>query len=227
MAFWRRGRSLGFLLAKPLYKQVYERLKNSILTGELKPGEKIVVTRLAEQYKISRTPLREALRQLQKEGLLVQTNQETRVVSIDVNDFEELCHCRKMIEKEIMSMIVDIIPDEKIKEAEMIVYEASEAGKNGDYLKFFDLNSKFHDILVYTCPNKRLIQLLEQVRSLLIIYRINVIRAKEYNHEITEDHLELIEAIKKRDKEKAVDIIGQHVESDLRRGKIFKPVSEV
>lgn len=212
-----------FHLAQPLYKQVYERVKESILTGELKPGEKIVVTKLAEQYKISRTPLREALRQLQKEGLLVQTNQETRVVSIDVKDFEELCLCRKVLEQQIMSMIVDEISDEKIAEAEKIILEASEAGKNGDFLKFLDLNSKFHDLLIYTCKNKRLIQLLEQVRSLLLIYRVNVVRAQEYNHEITQDHLELIEALKQRDKERAVQIIGEHVESDLRRGKIFHP----
>ncbi len=215
------GKGVSFQLAQPLYQQVYERVKESILTGELKPGSKIVVTRLAEEYEISRTPLREALRQLQKEGLLIQNNQETRVVSIDVKDFEELCFCRIVLEKQIMSMIVDEISDERIQEAEEAVLQASKAGQSGDYLKFLELNTKFHDILVYTCTNTRLIQLLEQTRALLLIYRASLIRAQEYNHEITEDHLELLKAIKERDKEKAVQIIEEHVRSDLRRGKIF------
>ncbi|NEU30033.1 GntR family transcriptional regulator [bacterium LRH843] len=212
---------MSFIVSQPLYQQVYERVRESILSGELKPGSKVVVTRLAEEYQISRTPLREALRQLQKEGLLVQDNQETRVVSIDVKDFEELCMCRLVLEKQIMSMIVDEITDEKIEEAEELVKQAGEAGKSGDYLKFLELNSKFHDVLVYTCSNKRLIQLLEQVRSLLLIYRVSVLRANQYNHEITTDHLELLEAIKDRDTERAVETIAEHVKSDLKRGKIF------
>src|SRR5690606_19105489 len=154
----------------------YDKVKELILTGELKPGSKVVVTRLAEQFKISRTPLREALRQLQNEGLLIQNNNETRVVSIDVDDFEELCICRMVLEKQIIEMTVKNITDEQIQEAEEFVLLASEEGKKGNYLEFLSLNTKFHDVLVYACSNKRLIQLLEQVRSLLLIYRANLLR---------------------------------------------------
>ncbi len=219
---WEGEKKVGFKLATPLYKQVYDRVKESILTGKLKPGTKIVVTRLAEEYEISRTPLREALRQLQKEGLLIQDHQELRVVSIEVEDFKQLCLCRAVLEKQIMSMIVDKISVKKIAEAEKIIQQASQAGESGNYLKFIELNSKFHHTLIHTCPNKRLVQLLTQVQALLLIYRASVIMTNEYNHEITRDHMELIDAIKKRDKEKAVATIEAHVYKDLNRGEIFQ-----
>lgn len=227
LSFEVGGETVTFEVSKPLYKQVYDRVKESILAGEIEPGSKIVVTRLAKQYNISRTPLREALRQLQKEGLLVQSNQETRVVSIDANDFEQLCQCRLILEKEIMRLIVPIISDEKIKEAEKLVEKANEAGRSGDYLQFLMLNSKFHDVFVYECPNKRLIQLLEQIRSLLLIYRAGLLRSNEYNEEIIKDHLEILKVIKKRDTEKAVKTIEAHVLNDIkRRGMVFKAEEE-
>lgn len=213
---------MGFNVSQPLYQQVYERIRKSILTGELKPGSKVVITRLAEKYGLSRTPLREALRQLQKEGLLIHDNNRTRVVSINAVDFKELYSCRLLLEKEIIKQITLKITEEEISRAEETLKQSCEAMKQGDYINFLHLNTKFHDILIYSCSNKRLVQLLDQVRSLLLIYRANlVIQSSELNHEVAEEHWTLIQAIKNRDKEKAVKAIETHLRNDMKRGKIF------
>ncbi len=211
-----------FKISQPLYEQVYKKLKESILSGELKPGSKVVIARLAEKFQISRTPLREALRQLQSEGLLVQKEKEVRVVPIDKKDFEDLCACRVTLEKEIMTYTVMEISQEQILKAENLIRQASKVEGEGKYLDFMLLNAQFHDVLIDACSNKRLIQLLTHIRSLLLIYRANVLRKNIYNHEITTEHFELIEAIKSRDEEKAVKLIESHILRDLIRGRIFQ-----
>ena len=88
----------------PLYQQAYQEIKREILTGKIKPGTKLSENVLAEQYKVSRTPLREAIRQLQIEGLLISDGVSTTVVELSVKDFEELCYCRLVLEKEVVKL---------------------------------------------------------------------------------------------------------------------------
>jgi DNA-binding GntR family transcriptional regulator len=210
-----------FKQAPPLYQQVYERVRNSILTGELRPGSKVVVTKLAEEMQISRTPLREALRQLQQEGLLIQGQTCSIVVSLNQKDFEELSMCRLILEKEIIKMVVHEISDENLKEAEQFVHEAKKALSNQQQLEVLQLNAKFHQVLINACPNKQLVELLNQVRSKLLLYRANILKKEKINLETLNEHLSILEALKDRDEERAVQEIEQHSMNDQLRGNEF------
>lgn len=214
---------LGFEISQPLYQQAYERVKESILTGEIKPGSKIIVTKLAKEYQVSRTPLREALRQLQKEGLLIQNNLGTRVVSIELADYEELCLCRLVLERQVMSMVVVEISNEKLKITEEIVKKSKEALKSKAPIKslILVLNSRFHETLYSTCSNSRLVQMLDQVRSFLLIYRANVLKHPEYNHEIFEEHEAIFKSVKERNTTKTIEAVEIHLNNDLERGRIL------
>ncbi|PYZ96672.1 hypothetical protein CR205_13310 [Alteribacter lacisalsi] len=206
-------------VSQPLYQQAYETIKKSILSGQLGPGSKLVTTRLAEQYQISRTPLREALRQLQVEGLLVLKQSHLEVVTLDKNDFAELSQCRLVLEREIISYIVEGIKDEQISEVEAVIEEAEKACEEQEALRLLELNSQFHRMLYEVCSNKRLVQLLDQVRSLLLIYRANTIINQHENKEILAEHKDLLEVIKKRDYEEALASVEKHLENDMKRGE--------
>src|SRR5699024_757602 len=185
-------------VAQPLYQQVYERIKESILTGEYEPNEKIVVSKLEIKYKISRTPLREALRQLEIEGLLVQGYTGLHVVELNTQDFTALYQCRLLLEKEVMKLIIDTITDEELRKISNLLDESDQLLEQGEYLKLLELNTKFHDQLLESSPNKRLVDLLKQVRSFLLIYRARILRNDQYNIEINQEHRGIYEALIKR-----------------------------
>ncbi|WP_163970253.1 GntR family transcriptional regulator [Oceanobacillus halotolerans] len=210
---------------QPLYQQVYEQMKKLILTGELQPGSKLSVTRLAEEYKISRTPLREALRQLQKEGLLRQEQNRTTVVELNKTDFEQLCSCRLILEKEVIKLAVNEITDSTLNKMEDLLNKSKAYIRDGDNLKnFLEVNTKFHELIIYSISNKHLTDLLNHVRSLLLIYRANIIHNKMDNSvAIIQEHENIFKALKLRDTAKAVKSIEHHLQQDKLRGdNIFR-----
>jgi len=205
-------------VAQPLYQQVYERIKESILTGEYEPNEKIVVSKLEKKYKISRTPLREALRQLEIEGLLVQGYSGLHVVELNTQDFTELYQSRLLLEKEVMRSITDTITEEELQEIGNLLDESDRLLERSEYLKLLELNTKFHDQLLESSPNKRMADLLKQVRSFLLIYRARILRNDQYNIEINQEHRRIYETLVKRDANLVVNRIETHIKNDQERG---------
>jgi DNA-binding GntR family transcriptional regulator len=209
---------LALTIPEPLYQQAYKELKKLIVTGKLQPGEKVIMSKLAEQYEISRTPLREALRQLQSEGLIIQEQSTMKIVELNKKDFLELYQTRLVLEKEVVNSIADLIPDEGFAKMEALLEESKVAMEQGDPFKILELNTQFHELLLSYCPNHRMIQLLNHVRSLLLIYRANINKKAKNNKEILKEHKEVLAALKARNKEEAVKRIENHLLNDQTRG---------
>ncbi|MGM0903220.1 MAG: GntR family transcriptional regulator [Bacillota bacterium] len=209
---------MGLNIPEPLYQQAYRELKKLIVTGKLQPGEKVIMSKLADQYEISRTPLREALRQLQSEGLIIQEHSTMRIVEINKEDFLHLYQTRIVLEKEVIKSIVTLIPEEDFPEIEAVLNESGTVIQEGDPFKILELNTQFHELLMNYCPNPRMIQLLNYVRSLLLIYRANINKKAKNNMEIYEEHKEIIEALKARDLEKSIQMVETHMLNDQKRG---------
>jgi DNA-binding GntR family transcriptional regulator len=209
---------LGLNIPEPLYQQAYRELKKLIITGKLQPGEKVIMSKLADQYEISRTPLREALRQLQSEGLIIQEQSTMRIVEINKEDFLHLYQTRIVLEKEVMKSIVNFIPEEDFPKIEAVLRESRAAIQEGDPFKILELNTQFHELLMNYCPNPRMIQLLNYVRSLLLIYRANINKKAKNNMEIYQEHKEILVALKARDLEKTIQMVETHMLNDQKRG---------
>ncbi|KML37341.1 MULTISPECIES: GntR family transcriptional regulator [Bacillaceae] len=204
--------------SQPLYQQIYDIIKSSILAGELKPGEKVNVSQLAEKYNISRTPLREALRQLQIEGLLVQDHLGLSVVKLEETDFKDLYECRLMLEPKIMGLILKTVANEELEAIEKVLLNAESAFKEGNLLQLLELNAQFHDWLLEASPNKRALHLLQQVRSFLLLYRANILKNNEHNREILKEHRQILNALKARDEAAVIQNVENHLRNDLERG---------
>lgn len=205
----------------PLYQQVYDAVKNSILVGDIPPGSKIVVSKLAEKLGVSRTPLREALRQLQIEGLLIQDLTGSSVTSISQQDFNELCLCRLILEKELIKLVVHNLTTEQIAEAEEVINQTTKLIGTQKNMELIKLNTKFHEIIISACPNTQLRDLLNQVRSKLLLYRSIIAKDPEVNKVTTKEHMEILEAIKERNEEKAILVTEKHLLNDQIRGNLL------
>lgn len=209
---------VGLYISQPLYQQVHENIKKSILSGKLEPGEKIIVTKLAEEFNISRTPLREALRQLEIEGLLVNEESGLHVISLNSQDFKELYQCRIILEKEIMKMVVETISEKQLEEVKELLEQADKALEDQDYMQLLDLNTKFHEKLLESSPNKRAVELVQRVRNFLLIYRAKMLRNDQFNHGINKEHKNIFEALIERNEEKVVQLVEMHLKNDEQRG---------
>ena len=214
---------VGLYISQPLYQQVHENIKKSILSGKLEPGEKIIVTKLAEEFNISRTPLREALRQLEIEGLLVNEESGLHVISLNSQDFKELYQCRIVLEKEIMKMVVETISEKQLEEVKDLLELADRALEDQDYMQLLELNTKFHEKLLESSPNKRAVELVQRVRNFLLIYRAKMLRNDQFNHGINKEHKEIFEALIERNEEKVVQLVEMHLKNDEQRGSEIFP----
>jgi DNA-binding GntR family transcriptional regulator len=208
----------------PLYQQVYQEIKNAILTGKIVPGSKINENMLTERFQISRTPIREAIRQLQQEGLVISDGVSISIVELKSKDFEELCHCRLILEKEILIQSIGKITDRDIDILEQLMNQAERELKSEsdiDYLQVLKYNSDFHDHYINCCGIKRLVQLLSQTRSLLLLYRANALLKAANNLDIINEHRKILEAMRERDIKKAIEAIETHLKGDFERGNQF------
>ncbi|MGI2328123.1 GntR family transcriptional regulator [Planococcus sp. YIM B11945] len=205
-------------IAEPLYHQVYKELRKLILSGKILPGEKVNASQLAKQYNISRTPLREAIQQLISEGLIIQFQGSLKVVELNKQDFVELYQCRRTLEKEVMRIVVQIISEEELNEIQSVLTQSEVALEENNTFKVLGLFTQFHDLLIRPCTNKRLLQLLDQIHSFLLIYRANITKNPVYNYEIHKEHLELFEALKSKDIANVNEVIEKHINNDLIRG---------
>lgn len=216
----------AFTIPQPLYQQAYELIKDLIISGQISPGSRIVITKLAEKYNISRTPFREALRQLEKDGLLESDNLGSKVVELDSDDFDELYECRILLEADVIKNATKNIRSDQLTELQEILNKVGELleGPPDDHqqIEILKLNTKFHESLANASTNKRLTQLLDQVRNLLLLYRANILKIPEHNAAIYQEHKTIFNAVKAGEHEKAMEVVIAHLKNDRLRGiKVF------
>ena len=212
----------------PLRDVVFNTLRNAILTGELSPGERLMEIKLADKLGVSRTPIREAIRKLELEGLVVNTPRKgAEVANISAEDLRDVLEVRRSLEVLAISLACDKMTDETLE----LLYENIDAFKHSiDAKATSDIASvdvTFHDIIYKATGNNRLIQILNNISEQMYRYRFEYIKNKESWHRLVEEHMNIYEAIKNRDKDLAVKSILLHIdnqERDIRKKMGFDKI---
>ena len=197
----------------PLRDVVFNTLRQAILRGELKPGERLMEIRLANQLGVSRTPIREAIRMLELEGLVIMIPrkgaQVAQITEKDLNDFLEV---RLGLEELATRFACERIRSEALGD----LYRASR--KFESLLETDDLQAlakadvEFHDIIYQATDNARLVQLLNNLREQMYRYRIEYLKDVKARRSLVEEHDALWEALKECDLERAQMIMREHIE---------------
>lgn len=208
--------------SKSLHEQVYETLRAAILSGDICPGERLVETQLAEWLQVSRTPLREALRQLQQDGLVAaDAHSGLRVITMSVTDAIELYDCRLALEQlSITSACTQATPDQLEQLATLVVaaetsVPSATAAPAPTHL--LDLDYKFHHLIAESAGNRRLISLLDQVFDSMALLRIQTLQHNPEVLDIRLEHRQIYEAILSRDTDRAKDAIDRHLSASKAR----------
>lgn len=200
----------------PLRDVVFNTLRQAILRGELKPGERLMEIQLANKLGVSRTPIREAIRKLELEGLVLMIPRKgAEVAEIREKGLRDVLEVRKALEELSVQLACDRITPEQISELEKAAAEFGRASKYEDVTEIAQADVKFHDVIYQASDNQRLMQLLNNLGEQMYRYRVEYLKNAAVFGQLVEEHEKLIRHIKNHEKEMAVKIICEHIDNQV------------
>lgn len=198
----------------PLRDVVFKALRDAIVNGKLKPGERLMEIQLANKMGVSRTPVREAIRKLELEGLVVMTPRKgAEVASITESDLTDVLEVRKAMERLSVELACEKITPEEIEKLKEGLIQQKVAIKNNDIEELVKKDVEFHDIIYGSTGNQRLIQMLNNLREHIYRYRIAYIKDVAQRNLLIEEHTLIIEAIINKDKDAAIKAMEIHIDN--------------
>ena len=195
-------------------EQVAHILREAILFGKLKSGERIREAELSEKLKVSRGPIREAIRQLEQEGLLITyPYKETVVAEIHTDEVHQVfTPIRIILETHSLEKGMASISDEDIEVLEKIAIELLEAGRQNNLSGIVENNLLFHEYIVSMSKSKTLEHIWHSIfnRVRIHFYEFKKLSSEDLLKD-AEEHMCIVDAIKARDTQKAVDLLRKHI----------------
>lgn len=190
-----------------LSARVADQIREAIKSGKLKPGDRLIETDLAHDMQISRHPIREAIRYLEKEGLVTTTPfKGAQITTFSETDLEELYTLRISIEELAIRTLVKNLDDVKIKKLEAALKAMKHSAFEGEFKEYIEADLQFHRRICELCGHQRLLQVwrtLEPQIGLFIMFA-NQPYEKETPMIIYQQHLPIFEAIKAGEVDQAV-----------------------
>lgn len=207
------GLSIGENAYLPLRDVVFQTLRQAILKGELQPGERLMEIRLAELLGVSRTPIREAIRKLELEGLVVMVPRKgAAVANITEKDTKDVLEVRRTLEMFAVEVACDRITPEQLARLEEAAKEF-EASKGADLIRIAETDMKFHEIIYEATWNDRLVQMLNHLRENMYRYRIEYLKDPHYYDSLVSEHRQILTAIRSGDQETARRCMRNHIDN--------------
>ena len=198
---------------RPLREMVYEELKAQILTGKIIPGTRLMEIELADNMGVSRTPIREAIRKLEKEGLVVIEPRKGAYASqISNEDMVAILEVRQNMEGLAAYFAASRINSdelETLKESFENYNRAVEEGSTVDMIKY---DTRFHRIIVDASHNKILVQMIEQLQELVLRFRYIYYDDFKRSEKMPKEHGDILNAIMKGDGEAARTFADVHID---------------
>ncbi len=202
------------LAPRALYQEVAELLRQRIFKRELEPGSWIDEMKLAEEYGISRTPLREALKVLAAEGLVtMKVRRGAYVTEVSETDLADVYHLLSLLESDAAGVVAERATDAQLKELQALHKELEAAAGNRD--KFFAVNERFHMRLLQIAGNRWRDQMVADLRKVMKLNRHNSLLKSGRIQESLQEHRSVMEALAKRDAKAAVKRMQEHFRNGL------------
>lgn len=192
--------------------RVFSRIREDILSGKYKEHEELKEVAIGEELGVSRTPVREAFRQLELEGLIqIVPNKGAYVTGITAKDVKDIYMIRSLLEGLCARMATDNITAEQLEELEENVYLADFHSAKGHLDQMAELDNRFHHILYDACQSKQLERLLVDFHEYVLRVRQQTLANGGRGQVSNEEHRQIMEAIKDKDKDKAETLANQHM----------------
>ena len=199
----------------------YDRLKRLILAGELPPGEALVERTLAERFKVSRTPVREAIFRLEREGLIESVDgRGAFVASFALDDLIEVYQIREGLEPLAARLACAHVTEAELDyhEKQIKRYRANPRLREQDPATWLQLGWELHHMFINASKNARLIEVIERMQNQIELFRgLGRAVPREETHAAVEEHWEIVSALRARDPAHAEQAVRAHLQNGLRK----------
>ncbi|NLW36834.1 MAG: GntR family transcriptional regulator [Syntrophorhabdus aromaticivorans] len=197
---------------KFLREQVYRKLRESILNIALEPNKRLIEEKLAAEMGTSRTPVREAIQKLEKEGLIHKLPRGGFAVNVITNeDIEEVFGIRSVLEGYAAYLATTRATDDDLRLLENIVKKQEECIDQAETDEIVRLNTEFHDILYKSAKSKKLYTIINDLRDFIYRYRILVLRYEGMASIAIQDHKDMIAQMKARNARRVEKLVRKHI----------------
>lgn len=208
------GMSAISLAPRALYEEVAELLRQRIFRRELEPGSWIDEVKLAQEYGISRTPLREALKVLAAEGLVtIKVRRGAYVTEVSERDLAEVYHLLALLESDAAAVVAERASEAELKELQGLHAELAASLKDRE--RFFALNERFHMRLLEIAGNRWRNQMVADLRKVMKLNRQHSLLKSGRIEESLAEHDAVMEALARRAPEQARERMQRHFENGL------------
>lgn len=202
------------LTPSALYEQVAEQLRQRIFQRELEPGAWIDELKIAEEYGISRTPLREALKVLAAEGLVtMKLRRGAYVTEVSRKDIADVYHLLSLLEADAASVVADKASDEQLQRLALTHEELRQ--NTGDAERFFALNESFHMQILEIADNRWRNQLVADLRKVMKLNRHKSLFRQGRIEDSLAEHEAIMQALLQRKSQMAMDCVQKHFRNGL------------
>ena len=198
----------------PLRDVVFNTLRQAILTGELKPGERLMEIHLANRLGVSRTPIREAIRKLELEGLVTMIPRRgAEVAQITEKSLQDVLEVRRTLDALSVELACERISEEELEQLGVACKKVEEAIAGKDLKKIAQADVAFHDIIVKATRNSRLVQMVNNLSEQMYRYRFEYIKDESKHGSLMDEHRIIFESLKNGDKETACKTAKLHIDN--------------
>ena len=198
----------------PLRDVVFNTLRTAITTGQFAPGERLMEIALADQLGVSRTPVREAIRKLELEGLVVMIPRRgAEVARITEEGLKEVLEVRCALEELAVELVCKKVEKEGLAQLRNAHEAFVDAVKKGDILEITNQDELFHECIFELSGNRRLLQVVNNLKEQMFRYRMEYVKEKGYHEELVREHEKLIQTIRDGDVSAAKAIMKHHIQN--------------
>ena len=192
--------------------RVFHRLREDILSGKYKEGDELKEVAIGEELGVSRTPVREAFRQLELEGLIqIIPNKGAYVTGITEKDVKDIYMIRSLLEGLCARWACEHITDEQMEEMEENIYLSKFHAGKGHLEQLAELDNRFHEILYEACNSKMLEHQLRDFHEYVLRVRKKTLSNANRGPKSNEEHEMIMEAIRAKDADKAEKLANMHM----------------
>lgn len=196
----------------PISTGLLAKMQRDILTGEMKPGQKIIEQELCKKYGVSRTPIREALRQLEADGLVENIlNRGAFVIGMSDQDYEDMFELRKAYEIQAVKWAIERITDEEMERLEETFEFMEFYTMRNDIEKMLVINTGFHRVIYEASKNRMLQKLLSSYQNFLKYKGSEAVHDENYLTTVLEEHRAIFKAFKDKDPKEGALAMEIHI----------------
>ncbi|RYG73756.1 GntR family transcriptional regulator [Lentibacillus lipolyticus] len=200
-------------MQKPLSELIADQLKRKIWNEDFQLGERLLETELADTFDVSRSTIREALKILEIEELVVsQARKGTYVTKFTDQDVDEIIELRTLIEARAFTQAIQYLEEKHVKELQAIVDQMKTKADENDWNALFDLDMQFHSYVVQLCGNSRIIKIYDSLQVQIRTFLMHLDQYYSSHQAFYEEHKQLLQALVSKDVHTVEGGVRNHIE---------------